>query len=152
MEFIPRFQPNDSEFEQNLLDAKILFSSIPTHFKTNDDLWNTLEPLYGQFLLYLITHSTTETPDGIRIDFHPAVDLFLFGFQMNIVDQTESLKEIKCPTLFIGGTENQATTEKGLEHLKENLNSLKIQIIEGAGHSPQLTHTDQFIQALNNFF
>lgn len=62
----------------------------------------------------------------------------------------ESLPSIRVPTLVIVG-EKDETFLAGSRYMAEKIPDAKLEIIAGAGHSPQESHPDDVLRALGDF-
>ena len=63
----------------------------------------------------------------------------------------ESLPSIRVPTLVVVG-ENDKTFLAGSRYMAEKIPGAKLEIIAGAGHSPQETHAEELLHAAAPYF
>jgi pimeloyl-ACP methyl ester carboxylesterase len=62
------------------------------------------------------------------------------------------LPEIKCPSLVIHGSKDQAFDLKTAEGLRDQLGNCKgLVVVEGAAHAPNVTHPNEVNAALRTF-
>lgn len=66
-------------------------------------------------------------------------------------DSTDLLAGITCPTLIVVGKEDKLTPPSDAEKMNQSIAFSHLQIIENAGHLPNLEEPDSFNQALGNF-
>jgi len=67
-------------------------------------------------------------------------------------DFSEHLKEIRCPSLVIHGSADQAFDLATAEGLRDGLGDCKgLVVVKGAAHAPNVTHPKQFNAALREF-
>jgi pimeloyl-ACP methyl ester carboxylesterase len=62
----------------------------------------------------------------------------------------ESLPQIRVPTLVIVG-EKDETFLAGSHYMAEKIPGAKLEVIEGAGHSPQETHSSEVLRVMDAF-
>lgn len=67
------------------------------------------------------------------------------------VDSRESLKEIECETLIIGGDEDAITPVEMAEEMAELIANTRLTIVKGCGHLAPLEKPDQFNDLLTDF-
>lgn len=58
------------------------------------------------------------------------------------VDLTPELKNITAPTLIMWGSQDTTTPLADAHILQKNISGAQLQVIDGAKHSPHITHTD----------
>ena len=63
---------------------------------------------------------------------------------------TESLPSIRVPTLVIVGADDKAFLA-GSRYMAERIPGAQLEVIEGAGHSPQETHPDEVLRAVTSY-
>lgn len=66
-------------------------------------------------------------------------------------DSTDLLARITCPTLIIVGKEDKLTPPNDAEKMNQAIAFSQLQVIENAGHLPNLEEPESFNQALGNF-
>ena len=66
-------------------------------------------------------------------------------------DQTELLREIKCPTLIIVGSLDAITTPADAELMQREIRGSRLVVIEGASHVSNLERPAEFNRALEKF-
>jgi pimeloyl-ACP methyl ester carboxylesterase len=66
-------------------------------------------------------------------------------------DMTEWLAGIRVPTLVVFGDEDLLATREVIATLHKGISNVKLEMIEGAGHLPNLEAPDAFNQALRGF-
>ncbi len=67
------------------------------------------------------------------------------------VDLREILPKITTPTLIIWGAGDNMTPLKNGEAMHQGIQGSKMLVIEGARHSPHITHSDQVAEAVAEF-
>lgn len=68
------------------------------------------------------------------------------------VDFLERLQEIKVPTIIIWGRKDQVTPLKDAYVFEKEIQNSKLFIIDGAKHSPQLTHAKEVVEIVAGEF
>lgn len=63
----------------------------------------------------------------------------------------EEMRQIELPTLVVWGAEDKVFSPDNAERLRVDIDGAVIQIIEGAGHLPQIEQTDAFLGAVLPF-
>jgi pimeloyl-ACP methyl ester carboxylesterase len=71
--------------------------------------------------------------------------------EMMAFDSRKRLAEIRCPTLVIAGSNDQAVPIHHAKMLHEGIAGSQLVIIEGADHALIWTDTDKFLQVTNEF-
>jgi pimeloyl-ACP methyl ester carboxylesterase len=66
-------------------------------------------------------------------------------------DSRARLKEIKCPTLVIAGSGDNAVLVHHALMLRDGIAGSKLVVIEGADHAVLGAHSDQLLRAVNEF-
>lgn len=66
-------------------------------------------------------------------------------------DLSKELKNIKCPTLIVTGSEDKIIPPSVCENLAKSIPQAHFERIEGAGHLPNLECPEQFNQILDRF-
>jgi pimeloyl-ACP methyl ester carboxylesterase len=66
-------------------------------------------------------------------------------------DSRARLKEIKCPTLVIAGSDDNAVPMHHALMLRDGIAGSKLVVIEGADHALLWAHPDQLLRAVNEF-
>lgn len=66
-------------------------------------------------------------------------------------DSTDLLPTIDVPTLLIAGSEDQITPVADLEFLAQTIPDARLQVIEGAGHLPNMEEPETFNRILVHF-
>ena len=74
--------------------------------------------------------------------------------QKNLIHDGNGWKyfeNIRCPTLFIRGSESHLALMEDVEKMKDIMTDLKIITVEGAGHALPDTHRKEFEKAIRDF-
>ena len=85
------------------------------------------------------------------ISMRPAVskDALLTGLQLLLqTDQRSQLHQLKVPSLWFYGEQDKLVTAATAGCVRQLLADAKIEMIDGAGHAPFLSHSEQCTQAL----
>jgi pimeloyl-ACP methyl ester carboxylesterase len=61
------------------------------------------------------------------------------------------LGEIRCPTLFVRGSESPMLSADGARELVEETKNSRLVVIEGAGHHVQLDQPERFVEVVKKF-
>jgi pimeloyl-ACP methyl ester carboxylesterase len=64
------------------------------------------------------------------------------------VDLTPRLSEIRVPTLIIWGAEDRVTPLSDAKVFHRGIRGARLEIIEGARHSPQFTHAEKVVEII----
>jgi pimeloyl-ACP methyl ester carboxylesterase len=89
----------------------------------------------------LIAHTWGEYPELIELAWREAMAF----------DGRSRLHEIKCPTLIIAGSDDNAVPMHHASMLHEGISGSKLVIIEGADHALLWVHPDQWLKKVNEF-
>jgi len=81
----------------------------------------------------------------------PANLLQIFNTLVTRDDITESLSQIKVPTLVIHGNTDNAIPLAHAEELARRIPQAKLEVIPGAGHASNLTHAEQVTPLIESF-
>lgn len=66
-------------------------------------------------------------------------------------DSRERLKEIKCPTLIVAGSNDNAVPMHHATMLHDGIAGSKLAVIEGADHALMWAHPDQWLRTVSDF-
>ena len=66
-------------------------------------------------------------------------------------DMTEDVKKIKCPTLIIWGTDDEAVSIERAYELEKLIDDAAVIVYEGCSHYAYLERLEQTVNILNNF-
>ncbi len=66
-------------------------------------------------------------------------------------DSTDLLTQINCPTLIIVGSEDKLTPPSEAEKMSEAISNAKLEVIQNAGHLPNIERPDDFNYAVTKF-
>lgn len=65
-------------------------------------------------------------------------------------EKTFDPRKVKIPTIIIWGKDDQMTPVEDSHKLNRSIIGSKLSIINGAGHSPQFTHSEEVIKIITN--
>jgi pimeloyl-ACP methyl ester carboxylesterase len=68
-----------------------------------------------------------------------------------VFDSRKRLAEIRCPTLVIGGSNDQGVPIHHAHMLHDGIPGSQLVMIDGADHALIWTHTDEFLHAVDEF-
>jgi 3-oxoadipate enol-lactonase len=66
-------------------------------------------------------------------------------------DSRRRLREIRCPTLILAGSQDSAVPLHHARMLKEGISGARLVVVDGAGHGLIWTHRDQFEEIVDEF-
>ena len=67
-------------------------------------------------------------------------------------DSRERLREIRCPTLIIAGSNDRGVPIHHARMLHDGIPGSRLVVIDGADHALIWTHTDEFVRVTDEFF
>ncbi len=88
------------------------------------------------------------------LDLKPAPSAYTLKQSLNILlesDLRETSKEIRKPTLLIHGDRDTLAPVQAAHWMMQHLPKGFLRVISGAAHAPFLSHSDQFVEALEQF-
>jgi pimeloyl-[acyl-carrier protein] methyl ester esterase len=88
------------------------------------------------------------------LDLKPAPSAYTLKQSLNILlesDLREASKEIRKPTLLIHGDRDTLAPVQAAHWMMQHLPKGFLRVISGAAHAPFLSHSDQFVEALEQF-
>lgn len=86
------------------------------------------------------------------LDPTPKPDALDIGMQLLLAtDLREELNKIACPVLVLGGAKDNLVPKMALSVISKLFVDAKFNIIEGAGHAPFLSHSDEFCKLVSDF-
>lgn len=138
-------------------DKEILEKAKKAHvpsllFKSKDDIYKVIAPLFS-YAQDLLTSKVVElTPDKYELKFWPDVSV-LYGYQGNITDLTSALSATSFPVMFLIADPKvgSALSEKSIEHIKKNIPRAKLKYVPASWHNIHKTHPREFCEAVISF-
>ena len=96
----------------------------------------------------LITEAWVEEAFALWVDSAKAIgDMLTEGGDLT----EEEMRQIELPTLVVWGAEDKVFSPDNAERLRADIDGSVIQVIEGAGHLPQIEKTNAFLGAILPF-
>jgi pimeloyl-ACP methyl ester carboxylesterase len=96
----------------------------------------------------LVTDAWVEEAFALWIDSAKAIgDMLAEGGDLG----EEEMRQIDLPTLIVWGAEDKVFSPDNAERLRGDIEGSVVQVIEGAGHLPQVEKTDAFLGAVLPF-
>lgn len=71
---------------------------------------------------------------------------------LEVVQLEDRLQQIELPTLLIHGSRDLITPPSMSENLAKKIPNSRLVMIDGAGHVPTITRSDQVVRAIDDFF
>ena len=78
-------------------------------------------------------------------------DTFVLGKTMKSLDFSNTVQNVKCPTLVICGEKDNANI-KSAHYLAENINNAKLEIMKNTGHIINEENPEELAKLLNEFW
>jgi len=144
----PRSPERDEE--KRLVAQKAQVPSL--FFKSKDDIYKVISPLYSYANDLLKTKVIEHAPDKFELKFWPDVSV-LYGYQGNFTDLTSALTSTHFPVLFIVADPEvgSAMTDKCIAHIKEFVPRAQFKMIHKSWHNIHKTHPSEFCEAVIEF-
>lgn len=121
-------------------------------FKSKDDIYSIISPLYSYALDLLNTKVIEHGPQKYELMFWPDVSVH-YGYQGNFTDLTSALTSTTFPILFIVAdpAQGSAMSEKCIEHIKEFVPRAHFRFIPKSWHNIHKTKPKEFCEAVIEF-
>ncbi len=145
-------QPRSPEKDQEKLEMARKAHVNSLFFKSKDDIFTIISPLYSYAKDLLKTKVVEHGPEKYELKFWPDVSV-LYGYQGNTTDLTSALTTTTFPVLFIVADPEvgSAMTEKCIEHIKESVPRARFHFIPKSWHNIHKTHPREFCEAVIEF-
>lgn len=149
---IEQRQVRSVERDQEKFKMAKLASTPTLFFKSKDEIFKIISPLFSYAKDLLKSKVIEHTPDKFELKFWPDVSV-LYGYQGNYTDLTSSLTETNFPVMFLIADPEVGSVlnEKSIDHIKLNVPRAKLFTIPESWHSIHKTHPKEFCEAIITF-